>query len=87
LALNINQSINVIISRLPVNCFVILSTQPQFPHLVAMETHLTCVIPCIEQEDFVSMVRDLTVIALPFLPNPNLTFFSQENNIMKISKS
>jgi hypothetical protein len=33
------------------------------PHLVAMETHLTCVIPCIEQEDFVSMVRDLTVIA------------------------
>ena len=43
---------------------MILSTQPQFPHLVAMETHLTCVIPCIEQEDFVSMVRYLTVIAI-----------------------
>ncbi|CAC5394702.1 SPG11 [Mytilus coruscus] len=44
------------IQRLPVNCFVMLSIQSQFPHLVAMETHLTCIIPCIEQEEFVSMM-------------------------------
>lgn len=42
--------------RLPVKCFVMLSAQSQFPHLVAMETHLTCIVPCIEQEEFVSLV-------------------------------
>ncbi|XP_076102993.1 spatacsin-like isoform X1 [Mytilus galloprovincialis] len=44
------------IQRLPVKCFVMLSAQSQFPHLVAMETHLTCIVPCIEQEEFVSLM-------------------------------